>query len=239
MNGAALTTDANGQFDWPGTVPPEAPLDIDAPGFLPHRTRLFAVPSTNQIPLWPAANEAEAAAIQAMAFFRVIDGFSLHKGVGPSHLYQLAVVVEKLPHPPPGIFDDWSREYEEIRALTGRALSLTSVPRGDGSDFDGEVVVMFDEAEECKDIWGFCDFVGHDGRLGWFSRPYRMSVAMAERPGVIKRLLAFGLLKANPLPGLLNKTAPATELSLLEKQTLKMQSIRPVGTRWPDTAPVR
>ena len=66
-----------------------------------------------------------------------------------------------------------------------------------------------------------------------------MSLTMAARPGVIKRVLAFGLLNANPLPGLLNKTAPAAELSLLEKQTLKMQAMRPSGTRWPDTSRFR
>ena len=236
MDRVPLTTDANGQFEWPGTVRPEATLDVDAPGFLPHRTRLFAVSSTNQIALWPAANEAEIAAIKAMAFGEVGDYFLLKYG-GNARPYQLALVLADPAHTA-SVFDSWSREFEEIRVLTGRTLSLSPVP-GWSDEFDNEVIVMLDETESCKDVWGFCDFVGRDSRFGYFSRPYRMSLSMAARPGVIKRLLAFGLLNANPLPGLLNRTAPATQLSLLEKQTLKMQSIRPNGTHWPDTAPSR
>jgi hypothetical protein len=232
MGGTALKTDANGQFEWPRSVLPDAPLDVDAPEFLPHRTRMFAMSSPYQIALWPAANEAETAAIKAMAF----SGGSTFSWP----VYQLALVLPDAARTA-SVFDDWSREYEEIRILTGRPLSLSPVPRGGGptDEFDSEVIVMFDEADDCRDLWGFCDFVGNDPRFGYFTRPRRMSLAMAARPGVIKRLLASHLLSANPLPGLLNRTAPATELSLLEKQTLKMQSIRPGGTRWPDTSGYR
>ena len=238
MDGAALTTDANGQFEWPRTVPPEQPLDVDAAGFLPHRTRMFGVRETYTIALWPASNEAEAAAIKAMAFSGLGDNPTLGSKGWP--VYQLALVLAD-PSRTASVFDDWSREYEEIRILTGRPLSLSPIPRGGGptDEFDNEVIVMFEETESCKDLWGFCDFVGNDSRFGYFTRPYRMSLTMAARPGVMKRLLASGFLNANPLPGLLNKTAPAAELSVLEKQTLKMQSIRPAGTRWPDTAPFR
>ena len=235
LEAASFTTDANGRFESPGTVPPEAALDVDAPGFLPRRTRLGEVAATNQITLWPAANEAEAAAIQAMAFYRSV---TLMWAGSDWPVYQLALMVEDVPRTPSEILNDWVREYAEIRTLTGRVLSLSPIPRGNGptDEFDNEIIVKFDETEQCKEPWGFCDFVGNDIRFGYFSRPYRMSLTMAQRPGVIKRLLAFGLLNANPLPGLLNKTAPATELSLLEKQTLKMQAIRPSGTRWPDTS---
>ena len=238
MDGAAFTTDANGQFELPGTAVAGGLLDVDAPGFLPRRTRLGELPVANQITLWPAANEAEAAAIKAMAFGGVGDNPSLRSKYW--NVYQLALVLAD-PARTASVFDDWSREYEEIRILTGLALSLSPIPRGGGAtgDFDYEVIVVFEETESCKDIWGFCDFVGNDVRFGYFTRPHRMSLAMAARPGAIKRLLASHLLDANPLPGLLNKPAPAAELSLLEKQTLKMQSIRPEGTRWPDTSRFR
>lgn len=236
MDDEILTADANGQFVCSGTVSLYAAIDVDAAGFLPHRTRLFGVSSTNLIALWPVANDAEAAAIQSMVFVRTLGELSMWRPNWPA--YQLALLVEG-PRTLSEVSSDWSREYNEIGALTGLPLSISFTPRGFTTDeFENEVIVAFDGTEEsCRDPWGFCAFGSPS--LPYFSRPYRIVRTRADQPDVIRRVLASVLLFANPLPGLLNKSEPATELSLLEKQTLRMQAIRSPGTRWPDTAPVR
>jgi hypothetical protein len=237
VNDTMLTTDAQGQFVCSETVAAEAAIDVDASGFLPHRTRLFGVPSTNVIELWPAANAAEAAAIRSLVFGEWRGEFFLSRPGWPA--FQLALLAAGLPRTPSEVSSDWMREYIEIEALTKLPLSISFTPRGFSSDqFENEVIVAFDGTEEsCRNPWGFCEF--WDNSVPYYSRPYRIVRTIADRPDVIRRVLASGLLQTNPLPGLLNKSAPAAEFSLLEKQTLRMQAIRPPGTRWPDTAPFR
>jgi hypothetical protein len=237
VNDTMLTTDAQGQFVCSETVPAEAEIDVDAPGFFPHRTRLFGVPPTNLILLWPVAGDAEAAAIRAMAFSPSTGGqFRLSRlGWGA---YYLVLLTAGDPRTPSEISGDWIREYEEIAELTGLPLSISFTTRADMEEFQEEVIVVFDGTEEtCRDPWGFCPF--WNSSFPYFSRPVRIVSALANRRDVIRRVLVSGLLNPNPLPGLLNRSTPAADLSLLEKQTLRMQSLRPQGTRWPDTAPFR
>jgi hypothetical protein len=219
---------------WSERVPAEAEVDVDARGFLPHRTRLFAALTTNQIELWPAANDAEAEAIRAMVFDRDrLRRFQWWSG------YYLTLVTDGLPRTHDEIAKDWTYEYGEIQALTGLLLSLSFTVRGNTSDqYEEEVIVLFDGTQEmCSNPWEFCGFWNNS--FPYYSRPYRVNRASASRPDVIRRILAHGLLNANPLPGLLNKTAPAAELSLLEKQTLRMQFKRGPETFWPDRAASR
>ena len=136
---------------------------------------------------------------------------------------------------PSEIAAEWESVYREIGALTNLRLNLTFAPKGsDTGEFEGQVVVALDRLDEsCRDPSGFCfenQWLPDNGLL------YRLA---ANRPDVIRRVLASGLLNWNPLPGLLNKTNPAPELSLLEKQTLRMGFLRPVNTLWPDTDPSR
>lgn len=236
VNDAPAVVDVNGQFVCSETAPSEAPIDVDAPGFLPHRTRLFSVPATNLIALWPVVNEADAAAIRAMVFYERNGEFRMSRLDWRE--YYLALLVDGVPQAGEEIAAQWRREYEEIEALTGLRLSVSFAPRADTEGFEEEVVVAFGGTEDsCRDSWGFCVFPIPN--IPYFSRPVRIAPPLASRPDVIRRVLVSGLLLANPQPGLLNKAKPAAELSLLEKQTLRMQHLRPAETRWPDTAPVR
>jgi hypothetical protein len=231
VNDTMVTTDAQGRFVCSEAVPLDAEIDVDAVGFLPHRTRLSSVPAANVIALWPAASEAEAAAIRSMAFYPPTSRLIRLNWTA----YYLALLTAGDPRPPSDISGEWEREYAAIFDLTKLPLSLSFSHRNDDSD---EVIVVFDGTEEsCRDPWGFCPF--WNSSYPYFSRPVRIAPALASRPDVIQRVFASGLLQPNPLPGLLHKSTPAASLSLLEQQTLKMQALRPIGTRWPDTAPSR
>jgi len=235
LAGTTVTTSATGQFTLPEAARNHVPVDVDATGFLPHRTRLSAIPRNDVIQLWPAANDSDAAAIREMLFYENTQA-GVHSLWRPRwSAYYLALLVDGNPRAPSEIAAEWEREYQEIEALTNLPLSLTFAPKSGSDDFDEQVIVALDRIDEsCHDQWGFCPFDELD--LPYYSRPYRLG---ASRPDVIRRVLAFGLLKANPLPGLLNKSNPAPELSLLERQTLRMAFLRPNDTIWPDTDPSR
>ena len=65
INATAYSTDATGAFA--AEIFTNDPLDVDAPGFLPRRTRYDG---SGFITLWPVANEAESAAVRAMVYQR-------------------------------------------------------------------------------------------------------------------------------------------------------------------------
>jgi hypothetical protein len=60
--------------------------------------------------------------------------------------------------------------------------------------------------------------------------------SLVDRPDVALRALLYAFsLRPHQLPGLMNVARPATELSLFEKKTLHMMSLRwPAPVRWPD-----
>jgi len=213
----------------PSTLPPE-PVDIDAPGFLPHklmRSRL----SGGDITMWPVASDADAEAIRVMAFFQSRNGYEVNRpflftgryllAFQPAAGINLSVVAER-----------WRNAYARFGELTGLPLEL-----GGSSNDDDHLIVSFDaNTESCPDVWGFCDsFLRED----YFAIPVHIVSTLADRQEVIQRVFAHALLRPNPQPGLLNRTNPAAELSLLEQQTLRMMYLRPAGTRWPDTEPGR
>jgi hypothetical protein len=143
--------------------------------------------------------------------------------------------VDGNPRPRTEIAAQWANEYREIEELTHLPLAMAFEPLRGSDDYDEQVIVALDAIDaSCGDPSAFCGFV--NSSFPYLSRPYRLA---ANRPDVIRRVLAFGLLNWNPLPGLLNKTRPAPELSLLERQTLRMAFLRPSGTIWPDTDPSR
>ena len=236
LDNEVQTTSGIGEFTVPATLPSgRLMIDIDATGFLPHQTRLSAVPRSDVIALWPAANDAEAAAIRAMVFYEDrqagVDSMWRPRWVG----YHLALLVDGSPRAPSEIAAEWVGEYRDLEALTNLPLNLTFAVKDGSDEFDEQVIVALDAVDEsCRDPWGFCSI--WTPKFPYYSRPYRLA---ANRPDVIRRVLASGLLNWNPLPGLLNKSNPAPELSLLERQTLRMVFLRPVGTVWPDTDPSR
>jgi hypothetical protein len=236
LDGTPTTTSSTGQFTLPVGARNGMTIDVDVEGFLPHRTRLSAVPRNKVIALWPVANNAEATAIRAMVFYEDREAGVETMWRPAWWAYHLALLVDHNSRAPADVAADWMSEYPEIEALTSLPLNLTFAPKGVNTDeFDEEIIVALDRLDEsCQDPWAFCPF--RDPKLPYFSRQYRLA---ANRPDVIRRVLAFGLLKANPLPGLLNQSEPASDLSVLEKQTLRMIFLRPVGTIWPDTDPSR
>jgi len=60
LDGAATPTSSTGEFTVPAGAPIGMAVDVDADGFLPPRTRLYAVPQNHVISLWPVANETRA-----------------------------------------------------------------------------------------------------------------------------------------------------------------------------------
>lgn len=226
VNGEPVVLDGDARFVLDHTGNPA--VDVSVPGFLPRKTVAQQL-SSGRLTMWPATSEQEVAAVRAMIFYN--DRLYLPHAGG---VYPVALLVPSPDYK--AVADHWSAVFPTIGALTGRSLALAPSSRGE----DDELVVSFDAtAETCASPWGFC-FSGV-GRppTDYFTRPARVLPSTSERPDVILRALASTMLKANPLPGLMNATRPALELSLLEQQTLRMMYQRPSGTRWPDTDPQR
>jgi hypothetical protein len=228
----AVTTDVSGYFT-AGFSDDNLPIDIDAPGYLPRRTRELTGITAGAITLWPAANEAEQQAINAMAFYQN----RLYKSdpePGLEDKYFLSI----LPEPDGPTLEQalvpWRKQFEQISQLTNLRIDAASANRGEYC----ELVVDFTAtSQSCPTPWGFCDEHSTDY---YFTKPIHVVRERSDQPDVILRALVHTILYwPNPLPGLMNKTAPAMELSLLERQTLRMLTIRPTGTLWPDVDPKR
>ena len=84
------------------------------------------------------------------------------------------------------------------------------------------------DGNQCSDPWGFC--------ASTTSRPFvvHVSRAAAGRQDVALRLLAQLFLQDNLQPGLMNRSHPSSDLSLLEQHTLRMMFQRGYVNRWPD-----
>jgi hypothetical protein len=220
-------TGADGSFHATTQVGKCLAVDILADGFL-HR-RVCAKPS---ITLWPVASEAEADATRTAAFHygdRLTDqaGYSIDYGVllGPD-LGQY-----------PGVRAIWTAAADEIRAATNRRLSIPLVA---SLTDEGYLVSIAAEASRCSHGWftwdisvaGFCWMPTSQ----YFLTNIALDPAAVERPDVALRALLYSYaLSQHPLPGLMNATHPATELSEFERKTLHMMSLR-WGTQvtWPD-----
>ncbi len=217
IEGNRFVSDENGEvpFDAGGGA-----IDVDAQGFLPRRTR---VDYGRHLALWPVADEAEAEAVREMVYGGGREAVLQPPGPG-------SFLISFLGGPGDGgawgeIHEAWTAAASAFGARFGIGYVLSY-------EFQyelNEVGVTFREAGGCVPVpaWGFCRDSPH----------YRSFSVLPERSRdgeTIRRILASWFLRPNPLPGLLNAEAPASELSPLEEQTIRMILLRRQPNRWPD-----
>ena len=214
--GASNTTDQT------GTIPASLlaglkvgdPIDIQANGFLPRST---TVPSNGQIFLWPVANAAESDAVHRMVYDRELPQDVFYPVVGA---FSLTLI-----HPSQTQLASWEAEVVAFGAPLGLSYSTFDFFQYD----ENEVEVLFSGGTCVPDpILGFCREDYPDYKV------FNVSPDRASDPVTIDRVLASWFLGPNPLPGLLNPSAPTTTLSALERQTIAMMLLHTKPTRWPD-----
>jgi len=222
IEGDGYVSDGDGYFTFAGEAGPRwgAALDVDAPGFLPRRTK---IDGDRVIGLWPVASDAEADAVRAMVYQR-----------GGPH-------GEVLFPPAPGVFYvtlegssrdvslAWAAEATAFGSIFGLSYELS--PSFQYETNETQVLFNAEPATPCGPIavWGFC----RDPNMHY--KIFRVLPEKATDPETIRRVLASWFLGPNPLPGFLNGDAPAASLSSLEMQTIRMILQRRLTNRWPDS----
>ena len=228
IEGSPYVTDPKGEVVPGGSSGAEsgASIDVDAPGFLPRRTR---IDDDRRVTLWPVASEAEAEAVRRMVYRRI----------GPE---------EVLYPPEPGPFtvrldfweewdaeawDVWRAEAEAFGRRFEISYALQSYDCSYPCEYPNGLSVHVTETGLCEapPAWGFCQELILNPR----ARDYTVRPGKARDPQTVRRVLASWFLGPNPLPGLLNPEAPAGDLSPLEVQTIRMILQRRLPNRWPDT----
>jgi hypothetical protein len=145
--------------------------------------------------------------------------------------YPVSIDVTNLPAAQAAIAGElWRAAIETLRQL---GVHFTGGGTGDG----GELLMTFASTPaECNSAWGFCEF--WPGPSLYFTRGVRVVTNFESRPHALLRGLVSVIMReggANPLPGMMNREQPASELSLLEQQAIKMAFIRTGSIWWPDT----
>jgi hypothetical protein len=228
MNGTELVTTANGTVPVTIAAGQCQPMDIVATGFLHRRT--CARPS---VTLWPIANDAEAAATHEAAFLypdRLIDQSQA--------VNDIPVVLAANLASRPEVTSAWNTAAAELMSATGNKLSVRfaqTVPYDEGF-----VVSMAPPSPPCRHYWfewqfaiaGFCWEPTRD----YFVQDITVDPSLVDHPDVALRALLYAFtLRPHQLPGLMNATRPATELSPFERKTLHMMGLRwPTPVTWPD-----
>lgn len=221
VNGRAYSTDEAGIVgpDVVLSVPMAAnSIDVEAPGFLKRETR---VPEDGRITLWPVASEEEAQAVREMVYRRAGSSEQvLHPAsVGEPFYVTLEGTISL------GTYEAWQAGAMAF----GAPFSLSYEVRGQFGYDQNEITVRFGETASCApaSAWGFCQEVS----------PYRIFRVLPERAldqRTIRRVVASWFLGPNPLPGFMNPTTPADDLSPFEIQTIRMILQRDRPNRWPD-----
>jgi hypothetical protein len=191
------------------------PVEIQATGFLPRRTR---IPSGGQIRLWPVANDAERDALRAMVYqwSGAGDAFNPPDRRTPFALSLLGATAEQR--------SVWTAEAASFGAMVGVTYSVATFFQYEKD----ELAVKFTGGDCTPDpVFAFCkDEINY--------MIFRVSPDKAEDAVTIDRLLASWFLGPNPFPGLLSRKAPTSSLSPFEYQTIRMMTIRDKRNRWPD-----
>lgn len=217
LDGEMFRSDSNGAvtgFEYSGGL--GADIDVEATGFLKRQT---TIPADRLITLWPVANEAEAQAVREMVYRR---GGSSDQVLNPPDPGPFYVTLSDTS---PAVGEAWRTGAAAFEAAFGLRYELGYVFQYETN----EVAVRFSEADFCVPIaaWGFCQHPGG----------YKSFAVLPEKaldPQTIQRVLASWFLGQNPLPGLMNRNAPADALTPLETQTIRMILQRRRPTRWPD-----
>ncbi len=222
-----LINDEYHESDQNGQVQPDfytdasmgATFDVEAPGFLPRKTR---IPADRVITLWPAADDTEADAIRQMVYGRGAPFGEVLVPVEP--LEPFYVTLEPTT---PDVEAAWKAGAESFGARFKLTYSV-------GYAFNystNEIAVSFADDAACPTAatLGLCPAT---------DSPYRRFIVLRRRardPRTIQRVIASWFIGPNPLPGLMNAVAPTDDFSALEIQTIRMILQRPRPNRWPDT----
>ena len=221
IEGDAYVSDGDGYFTFAGEVGPRwgAALDVDAPGFLPRRTK---IDDARVIGLWPVASDLEGIAVRAMVYQRGGPHGEVLFPPAPGEFY---VTLEGSS---PDVRLVWGTEARAFGAMFGRSYQLYLSFQYETN----ETSVLFNSpGAPCAPIaaWGFC----RDPNMHY--KIFHVLPEKATDPQTIRRVLASWFLGPNPLPGFLNADAPEASLSPLEMQTIRMILQRRLNNRWPDS----
>ena len=221
IEGTRFVSDENGRVtpDPLRGAAPGASIDVDAPGYLPRRTRIDRY---RMVILWPVADAAEEEAVHEMVYRWAGPGETFHPP-DPGPFLISFLDARSLD---PGVADAWSAEAMEF----GDRLGLTYVQSYSFQYEQNEIAVRFAETGACDPTpaLGFCRDSQH-------YKSFLVLPGKARDPQTIRRVLASWFLGPNPLPGFLSRSRPAGELSPFEVQTIQMLFMRPLPNRWPDS----
>jgi hypothetical protein len=195
-------------------------LDIDAPGFLPRRTRLNMGPVFS---LWPVNDDVEAQATRAMVYGRPAPFGEILMPVDQASPYFVSLSGDGIGT---DLLSAWASEAQALSVIMGVTFEVSGRFRYETN----EISVRFGEGTGCTALpaWGFC------------LRPppyktFEVRPALARDPQTIRRVLASAFLGANPLPGFMNAEAPSDTLTRFELLTIQMILQRRLPNRWPDS----
>jgi hypothetical protein len=204
-------------------------VEIAAAGFLNRRTC-----ARTSMTLWPIANEAEMTATHEAAF-----PFS-------DRMFDVSVAMNDVPvvfigglESRPEVASAWATAAGALASATGQKLHVRFAGRVDPGG-DGYLVSTASPSPPCGHAWftwqfsiaGFC----WEQTPEYFVQKITVAPSLVNRSEVALRALLYSFsLRQHQLPGLMNIAQPMTELSLFEKKTLHMMSLRwPVAVKWPD-----
>jgi hypothetical protein len=191
------------------------PVEVEAPGFLPRRTR---VPSNGIIRMWPIAGDAEREAVRKMVYQWAgpVELFDPPQRTSPFTLTLLGATAEQK--------NAWIKEAATFGAEIGVVYIVADFFQYDAD----ELAVEFVGGQCTPDpLLRFC----RDGRN---YKAFRISPDAALDPLTIRRVLASWFIGPNPFPGLVSPTSPEPSLSPFERQTIGMMLVRDKRNRWPD-----
>jgi hypothetical protein len=226
VNGTDYLTADDGTFPltiFAGTC---VALDITAVRFLHRRTC-----ARTSVTLWPIADDAEMAATRDAAF-------PFSDRMFNQSLDEPVVFVGGL-ESRPEVTAAWTAAAGELASVTNNKLHVRFARKVDPGG-DGFLVSIAPTPPSCRHSWftwqfsvaGFC----WDPTPEYFVQNITVAPSLVDRPDVALRALLYSFsLRQHQGPGLMNVTRPGTELSLFEKKTLHMMSLRwPAAVKWPD-----
>jgi hypothetical protein len=198
-------------------------LTIAATGYLTRRACAAAT-----MTLWPVANDAELVATREFAFNR--DKLPILQ----AQPFAFAIAVDQSPD----IYAAWSRAIADIANLTDGKLRISIDQRGPVDEANWiSATELPPVCTTASYVWsyevgGFCVSLTPSYYYDFVVDPQRLSdVATATRV----LLYAHGF-RPHSMPGLMNRTSPASTLSEFERKTLLMVALRwPWAVNWPDT----